>query len=140
MVLTQEEKDERHRIAQKKYQLSEKGKAARKRTHLKCYIKSDRPVGRPKGSLNKNGKKTEKKSGKKTEKKYWKKTGNSVGRPKKTKEQKTLKVLSNLLKNNDLDEIKTLLESIEENGNDSTIESIEENGNDSTNVSINSKL
>ena len=106
MVLTQQEKDERHRIAQKKYQLSEKGKAARRRTHVKSYVKSDKGIGRPKGSLNKKGKMPEKK--------YWKKTGNNVGRPKKTKEQKTLKVLSTLLENNDYDEIKTLLKSITE--------------------------
>ena len=137
MVLTQEEKDKRHRIAQKKYQLSEKGKAARKRTHLKCYIKSDKGVGRPKGSLNNKGKKTEKK--------YWKKTGNSVGRPKKTKEQKTLKVLSNLLENNDLDEIKTLLESIEEKEHVKDATVINDNSNDDFNDDfpddfINSKL
>jgi hypothetical protein len=132
MVLTQEEKDERHRIAQKKYQLSKKGKAARKRTHLKCYIKSDRPVGRPKGSLNKNGK---------TEKKHYKKTGNSVGRPKKTKEQKTLKILNNLLKNNDLDEIKTLLETIEEKENVKDTTVINDDFNDDfPDDFINSKL
>lgn len=133
MVLTQEEKDERHRIAQKKYQLSEKGKAARKRTHLKCYIKSDKPVGRPKGSLNNKGKKTEKK--------YWKKTGNSVGRPKKTKKEKTLKILSNLLENNDLDEIKTLLETIEEKDEEVPANVINDDFNDDfPDDFINSKL
>ena len=106
MVLTQDEKDERHRIAQKKYQQSKKGKEARKRTHVKSYIKTGKKPGRPKGSLNIKGKLSKKK--------YWKKTGNSVGRPKKTKQEKTLKVLSNLLENNDYDEINTLLKSIEE--------------------------
>jgi len=106
MVLTQDEKDERHRIAQKKYQQSKKGKEARKRTHVKSYIKTGKKPGRPKGSLNIKGKLSKKK--------YWKKTGNSVGRPKKTKQEKTLKVLSNLLENNDYDEINEILKSIEE--------------------------
>ena len=47
MVIKEEHRKQKRKVAQRKYRKSEKGKLAARRTYLKNYIPTGKPRGRP---------------------------------------------------------------------------------------------